>query len=253
MSSPEPASSAGRLADDARILLTLLRGRGTRGSHAERLDAFYGPQAERYDAFRERLLQGRAELMARLAVPAGAHVVELGAGTGRNLLYLDAMPGGPRIDAVARADLVDLCPSLLAVARRRFAGRPNVHVIEADACRWRPGAAVDRVYLSYALTMIPDWRAAIDNAIAMLRPGGRLGVVDFYVSAAEPEPGLARHGHFTRAFWPRWFAHDGVQLDGERLALLRERLANHELFERSAPVPYLLGLRVPYYLFVGYA
>jgi S-adenosylmethionine-diacylgycerolhomoserine-N-methlytransferase len=251
MSSLELAAAAARLADDARILLALLRGRGTRGSHAERLDAFYGPQAERYDAFRERLLNGRSELMARLAVPAGAHVVELGAGTGRNLLYLEAMSGGPGIDALARADLVDLCPSLLTVARRRFAGRPNVHVIEADACRWRPGVPVDRVYLSYALTMIPDWRAAIDNAIAMLRPGGRLGVVDFYVSAAKPAPGLAPHGRFTRAFWPRWFAHDGVQLDGERLALLRERLPDHELLERRAPVPYMLGLRVPYYLFVG--
>jgi S-adenosylmethionine-diacylgycerolhomoserine-N-methlytransferase len=253
MSVPERAAVAGRLADDARILLALLRGRGRRGSHAERLQAFYGPQSERYDAFRERLLHGRAELMARLDVPAGGHVVELGAGTGRNLLYLDETPGRCGIDALGRADLVDLCPSLLAIARRRFAGRGNVHVSEADACRWRPDAPVDRVCLSYALTMIPDWRGAIDNAVSMLRPGGRLGVVDFYVSSAAPPPGLVRHDRFTRSFWPRWFAHDGVQLDGERLAVLRERMPDHDLIERRASVPYLPRLRVPYYLFIGRA
>jgi S-adenosylmethionine-diacylgycerolhomoserine-N-methlytransferase len=253
MSAPEPAAAPGRLADDARVLLALLRGRGRRGSHAERLEAFYGGQAQRYDAFRERLLHGRAELMERLAVPAGAHVVELGAGTGRNLLYLDETSGGPGIDALNHVDLVDLCPSLLAVARRRFAGRENIHVIEADACRWRPDRSADLVYLSYALTMIPDWGRAIDNAVAMLRPGGRLGVVDFYVSRADPASSLVRHGRFTRVFWPRWFAHDGVQLDGDRLALLRERLPDHDLFERRAPVPYLPGLTVPYYLFIGRA
>jgi S-adenosylmethionine-diacylgycerolhomoserine-N-methlytransferase len=251
MSVPERAAAADRLVGDARILLALLRGRGRRGSHAERLEAFYGPQAERYDAFRERLLHGRAELMTRLAAPAGGHLVELGAGTGRNLLYLDDAPDGPGIDALGRADLVDLCPSLLAVARRRFAGRANVRVVEADACCWRPEAPVDRVYLAYALTMIPDWRGTIDNAVSMLRPGGRLGVVDFYVSSAAPPPGLVRHDRFTRSFWPRWFAHDGVQLDAERLAVLRERMPDHDLIERRAPVPYLPGLRVPYYLFIG--
>ena len=35
---------------------------------------------------------------------------------------------------------------------------------------------VDVVTFSYALTMIPDWRAAIRNAFRMLKPGGRIGV-----------------------------------------------------------------------------
>jgi hypothetical protein len=37
------------------------------------------------------------------------------------------------------------------------------------------------VYFSYALTMIADWRRALDNALAMLAPGGTLGVVDFHL------------------------------------------------------------------------
>ncbi|MCG6862759.1 MAG: hypothetical protein LJE70_16005 [Chromatiaceae bacterium] len=44
----------------------------------------------------------------------------------------------------------------------------------------------------------------IDNALSMLRPGGRLGAVDFYVSEAKLEPGLARHGTLAGMFSPRW-------------------------------------------------
>jgi S-adenosylmethionine-diacylgycerolhomoserine-N-methlytransferase len=99
--------------------------------------------------------------------------------------------------------------------------------------------------------MIPDWHAALDNALAMLKPGGVLGVVDFYVSAAKPAPGLARHGAFARFFWPRWFAHDGVRPNPEHLAALQARLPDHELHEALAPVPYLPLLRVPYYRFIG--
>ncbi|MEO7432975.1 MAG: hypothetical protein ABIR62_13320, partial [Dokdonella sp.] len=102
--------------------------------------------------------------------------------------------------------------------------------------------------LSYALTMIPDWRATIRNAITMLKPGGVLGVVDFYVSPAPPG---GSHGWLTRAFWPTWFAHDGVRLDPEHLQTLRAHVPLHEIIEARASVPYLPLARVPYYLFIG--
>jgi S-adenosylmethionine-diacylgycerolhomoserine-N-methlytransferase len=233
---------------DVRVLLHLLRGQPRRGTLGERLQAFYGPQAAHYDAFRERLLHGRAELMKRLAPAPGATLVELGAGTGRNLDFL-----GGALDALDRVDLVDLCPALLELARARTRGHPNVRVMEGDAVTYRPDRPVDCVYFSYSLTMIPDWEGALRNALAMLRPGGRLGVVDFYVSGAAPEPGLVRHGALTRWFWPRWFGHDGVHPDPAHLATLRGLLPDHVLTEHRAPVPYLPGLRVPYYCFVGVA
>jgi S-adenosylmethionine-diacylgycerolhomoserine-N-methlytransferase len=242
--------SVATLTAEFKVLLAMLRGQPNAGSHAERLEAFYAPQAGRYDAFRERLLHGRgaliADLIAARAVPPGGHLVELGAGTGRNLLFF-----GDRLATLARVDAVDLCPALISEARRRTEAMAHVRVHEADACRWQPEAPVDTVYLAYALTMIPDWEAAIDNAIAMLKPGGHLGVVDFYVSAPEPAPGLVRHSALARTFWPRWFRHDGVHLDARRLAYLRHALPDHRLVEASAPVPYLPGLRVPYYRLIG--
>jgi S-adenosylmethionine-diacylgycerolhomoserine-N-methlytransferase len=231
---------------DAQVLLHLLRGQPRRGSHAERLQAFYAPQARLYDQFRERLLHGRAELIERLSPGPGARVVELGGGTGRNLLFF-----GDRLRALESLEIVDLCPALLEQARLRTQGLPNVRVVEADATSYRPAGPVDCVYFSYSLTMIPDWRAAMDNALAMLKPNGQLGVVDFYVSAARPQPGGVRHSLLTRLFWPLWFAHDGVHLTPDRLERLRQLVPQHTCVERRGAVPYLPGLRVPYYIFIG--
>lgn len=223
---------------DMRVLHSLVRGLPRGGSHADRLQAFYAPQAAQYDSFRARLLHGRRELIALMAPRPGAHVIELGGGTGQTLGYF-----GDALATMGRVEVIDLCPALLDQARRRWAGWANVRVMEADAATYRPDGAADAVYLSYALTMMPDWRATIDNAVAMLRPGGVLGVVDFYVGA--------RHGALARWFWPRWFAHDGVRLTAEHPARLRDLLPAHVFFARRAPVPYLPGLRVPYYIFAG--
>ncbi len=237
--------STQQLRDDAKVLWQLARGQAVGGDHAERLQAFYAPQAARYDAFRERLLHGRRELMAELAPARGAHLVELGAGTGRNLGFL-----GDRLFDLS-VSLVDLCPALVAVARERVAGLPNVRVFEADAVRWQPAQRADHVLLSYALTMMPDWEGVIDNACRMLRPGGTLAVVDFYVSAAQPVDGRVRHGWLMRQGWSRWFGHDGVRLNPTHIDALAARTTRRYFSERRGPVPYLPGLRAPYYLFIG--
>lgn len=226
-------------------LLRMARGLPEADSHAARLEAFYRPQAEHYDAFRERLLAGRSRMLRALALRAGQRVVELGAGTGRNAEYIaDVVPG------LQSLTLVDLCPALLEQARRRAARWPNCRVVEADAATYRE-RNVDRVYLSYALSMMPDWRGVLDNALAMLAPDGLLGVVDFYVSEARPPRGYVTHGAWTRRFWPWWFAHDGVHLHGQVLRRLHERLDLEFLHEGRAPLPWLPGLTVPYFIFIG--
>jgi S-adenosylmethionine-diacylgycerolhomoserine-N-methlytransferase len=223
---------------DARVLLQMLRGMPARGDAASRLESFYGPQAAAYDAFRQRLLHGRSELLAGLILPPGATLVELGAGTGASLGFL-----GDRIGSLASFELVDLCPSLLAQARSRAAGFANVRVIAADACRYRPARPADCVIFSYSLSMIPDWQGALSNALAMLKPGGQLAVVDFALPSARQV--------VMRSFWRNWFAHDGVFLDDAHAAALRQLLPQHQYIEGRAPVPYLPGLRVPYYRFTG--
>ena len=107
--------------------------RGT--SHAARLESFYGGQATHYDRLRRRLLQGRRALWDALPAPADGVWVDLGGGTGRNLEYL-----GDRIRDLRKVYLVDLCASLLKVARQRIErhGWTNVEVVEADVTTFRP-------------------------------------------------------------------------------------------------------------------
>jgi S-adenosylmethionine-diacylgycerolhomoserine-N-methlytransferase len=110
-------------------------------------------------------------------------------------------------------------------------------VVHADATTYRPSEAQDCAYFSYALTMIPDWAGAIDNAIAMLRHGGVLGVVDFHLPGRVPA---------LDAFWRRWFAHDGVWLSDRHLPYLRQRLQPLFASEGRARLPFLPGPQAPY-------
>jgi S-adenosylmethionine-diacylgycerolhomoserine-N-methlytransferase len=231
---------------DSRVLWQMLRGQPRVGSAAERLQAFYAPQATRYDAFRERLLHGRSELIERLVIPPDGTAVELGGGTGSNIDRF-----GSRLERLRLYTLVDLCPALLAQARPRATRHGNGELVEADATRFRPREPVDCVFFSYALTMVDDWRAALANAVAMLKPGGMLGVVDFYVSAATPRPGFVRHSACERWLWQRWFAHDGVMLSPEHLEALSDAMPDSMRFERQGALPYVPGMSVPYYIFIG--
>jgi S-adenosylmethionine-diacylgycerolhomoserine-N-methlytransferase len=234
---------------DLKILyhLTLKPIRGK--DHAARLESFYSGQAEAYDDFRKRLLKGREEMIQAVPAPDRAVWVDMGGGTGANLEFL-----GERIAQLEKVYVVDLSPSLLAVASRRMEARgwTNAEAIEADATIWQPPEApVDVVTFSYSLTMIPDWFAAIDNAIQMLKPGGLIGVVDFYVSRKFPRDGLKRHRWFTRNFWPVWFGNDNVFPSPDHVPYLHRHFEPLHFVERMAKVPYIPFARTPYYTFVG--
>ncbi len=227
--------------------ISLARVRGD--SHTERLESFYAPQAAGYDSFRSRLLHGRQSLFDALETPTGGVWVDFGAGTGEN-----AERFGERLSGLQDAYLVDLCRSLLEVATQRVAthGWQNVKPVHGDATTFGGDLSnVDLVTFSYSLTMIPDWFAAIENAWNLLKPGGIIGVTDFYVSRKYPAEGQRRHRWGTRSCWPLWFASDNVCLNPDHLPFLQHRFETVSLQECLGRVPYLPIVRVPYYVFVG--
>ncbi len=238
------------LLSDLKVLYHMLL-RPIRGSsHAERMESFYSGQADAYDDFRRRLLQGREELYRRLASDAqGGTWVDLGGGTGSNLEFI-----GPAIERFERVYVVDLAGSLLQVAQQRAKERgwSNVETVVADATRWQPPTGeVNVVSCSYSLTMIPDWFAALENAHRMLATGGQIGVVDFYVSRKHPDQERRRHRFLTRSFWPIWFSGDNVFPSPDHLPFLAWRFKQQWLSEQRAKIPYLPLVRAPYYQFQG--
>jgi S-adenosylmethionine-diacylgycerolhomoserine-N-methlytransferase len=238
------------LAGDLRVLGQLVAApfRSRDGDHGARMEAFYAAQAEHYDDFRRRLLHGREAMMGALDLAPGAVLVDMGGGTGANLEFLPP----ETLAALGHVYVVDLSESLLAMARARAErhGWTNVSAVHGDALAFDPGVPVDAVTFSYSLTMIPDWIGALDHARSLLaRRGGRLGVVDFYVSRRWPDRG-ARHGWLGRTLWPAWFCLDDVFLNADllpRLATLSHEVHRHE---GLGSVPYL-PFRAPYFWFVG--
>ncbi len=236
------------LASDLRVIWHMAFAKGKGDSHGERLEAFYRQQADAYDDFRRRLLHGRKEMMEALEVHEGARGVDMGGGTGSNFEYL-----GERRQRFRDVALVDLSPSLLRVADERIRrnGWDNVRTVHADATTYQPeDGPVDVVTFSYSLTMIPDWFRAIDHAHAILKPGGVIGVTDFYVARKWPGERV-RHSWFTRSFWPLWFGTDNVFLSPDHLPYLQARFQTLKLEERRGKMPYMLGLKAPYYIYVG--
>ena len=187
--------------------------------------------------------------MRAMPVAPGGTWIDVGGGTGRNIEAL-----GPDLQRLGRVVIVDLCRSLLDVSRQRVARHnwTHVHLVQADATAAfaRPGSA-DVITFSYALTMIPDWYSALERATEALKPGGHIGVVDFYVSRRHPDAGTRGHGWLTRHGWPAWFDRDGVRPNPDHVPYLRRHFETLWLSEHAGPVPYLPGVRVPWYLFVG--
>ena len=234
---------------DLRVVWHLVA-RPVRGTtHQERLESFYSGQADDYDAFRERLLHGRNELIDRLVFPVAGTWMDIGAGTGRNVLH-----AGRRTKTLRKITLVDLSPSLLEVAQRNLsdANIDQAEFLLADATRIeQPDESVDLVTFSYSLTMIPDWFAAIDEAYRILKPGGTIGVTDFFVSRKYASKSRRQHGWLNRTFWTLWFAADNVFLSGDHPAMLEHQFEVERFDERAGKVPYLPLIRAPYYIFVG--
>jgi S-adenosylmethionine-diacylgycerolhomoserine-N-methlytransferase len=246
----ESMSKMRRIAADLKILKSLALGGSRSGSHADKLESFYASQAEYYDEFRKRLLPGRREMVRAIPFKPGDVWVDLGGGTGANLEEIQA-----DIASLKSVYVVDLASSLLNICQRRVQrhGWTNVHAVCADASAFIPAEQLaDVVSFSYSLTMMPDWQRVLEHAIKILRPGGVLAMVDFYLSADDPVDGRPHHSLLKRRFLRRWFAHDQVWLGPERLDFATRRSNFFKLHESSAKLPWLPLVKVPWFYLIAF-
>lgn len=158
------------------------------GSHAEHMDGIYRYQRYIYDASRKFYLLGRDRMIAGLNVPDGGTVLEVGCGTGRNLIL------AARRYPKAHLYGFDISRMMLETAKANIAKAglsSRITVAEGDASEFSGEALFgvpefDRVYISYAVSMIPPWRAAIAEGYKAVKPGGSLNIVDFGQQAGLP-------------------------------------------------------------------
>lgn len=115
----------------------------------------------------------RRSFLADVRLPAGAHVVDVGCGTGVLTRMLARWTG------IATVVGVDVAPLLLERARTLAAGVPGVTFAQGDACALPfDDGTVDAVVFDSALSHIADTARALTEAHRVLRPGGRLAVFD---------------------------------------------------------------------------
>jgi S-adenosylmethionine-diacylgycerolhomoserine-N-methlytransferase len=163
------------------------------------IEGYYRWHARIYDATRWSFLFGRTAIlreMAKLATPA--RILEVGCGTGKNLVTL--CRSFPR----AQVTGIDLSQTMLDVARRKAAPYGSrIRLLQGAYGAAQTGDGnYDLVLFSYALSMFnPGFEEAITTAHRDLAPGGHVAVVDF---------------HDTRfPLFARWMGVHHVRMDGQ--------------------------------------
>ena len=145
----------------------------------ERLKRVWEKEAPNYDrrmSFFERVLfeDGREWVCSR----ASDEVLEVAVGTGRNFIFY---PQGVRLTGI------DLSPAMLEIARKRAEKLGlDADLKEGEARQLPfPDAAFDSVVCTLCLCNIPDDRMAITEMKRVLRPGGRLLLLDHVRSSSK--------------------------------------------------------------------
>ena len=154
------------------------------------MDRIYRKQTAIYDLTRKYYLHGRDVLLEEIERESTGRVLEVGCGTARNLIVLHC-----RCPAFELYGL-DASRVMLEVGERKLARRGNpqnlrlVHGLAENASPALFGVCepFDTVFFSFSLSMIPDWEAGLIAALASLKPGGRLYVVDFGDLSGLPAP-----------------------------------------------------------------
>lgn len=148
----------------------------------EKMDRMYRYQRYFYDVSRKYYLLGRDLLIDEMELNPGQRILEVGCGTGRNLLILASKH--PECEFYG----LDASAEMLESARLKLSrnGHPEVRLETALADdfgfeeTFGLEKAFDAIFFSYSISMIPTWRNSIENALKNLEHGGKLYFVDFF-------------------------------------------------------------------------
>lgn len=197
-------------------------------AHAELMDGIYRYQRWIYDLSRKFFLLGRDRLIGALAAQPNDTILEVACGTGRNLAKIAERYPGTRLYGF------DLSDEMLKSANRTLNGRAVL--AHADACTFDGKASFgvetfDRIIISYGLSMMPGWQAALATAASHLSPGGSLHVVDFGGQTGLPE----WFGRLLRAWLAKFHVSPREDISDvlSQLAAQHDGTAEHKVLYRD--------------------
>lgn len=156
----------------------------------EKMDRMYRYQRYFYDTTRKFYLFGRDKLIAQMDVQPGENVLEVGCGTGRNLIILAKKhPKSNFFGLDASSEMLKTAQMKADAAKA--SENIDLQVALADDFTYdgtfKLAEPFDSIYFSYSITMIPPWRESIENALSNVKPGNKVYIVDFYDQAKLPK------------------------------------------------------------------
>jgi len=162
----EQVAGAPTAAQDQRRLQAALAARRTMSQE------FFSSSAGQWDRLRDELFGDRFHLSALAALADAEWVVgDLGCGTGQASAAIAPF--------VARVVAVDASAAMLQAARRRLQGVPNVELRRGDLEALPIDTArLDAATLMLVLHHVAEPQRALAEASRVLKPGGRLVLVD---------------------------------------------------------------------------
>ena len=148
----------------------------------EQMDSMYRYQRYFYDATRKYYLLGRDKLIAQMNIQPDENILEVGCGTGRNLIILAKKY--PRTNFYG----LDASSAMLKTAQDKIdaLNLKNIRLKTALADDFEHRKTFDSekpfdaIFFSYSISMIPTWKESIANALTNLAHGGSFYIVDFY-------------------------------------------------------------------------
>src|SRR5438034_7347286 len=145
----------------------------------EKMDRTYRIQRYFYDFTRKYYLLGRDRLIAEMAIKHGDNVLEIGCGTGRNLIILaKKYPDTHFFGLDASAAMLETAQ--VKIDAKNLSNIEQVTALADDFTydqTFNLEKPFDAIFFSYSISMIPPWRESIENALKNLKPGGMLYIV----------------------------------------------------------------------------
>jgi len=151
------------------------------------MDRMYRFTRHVYDATRAYYLLGRDRMLAKVVTNPATATLEVGCGTARNLIKLARRPEpGLLCGLDASQEMLDTAAASIARAGVPATGHERIRLrqglaeqLDARAMFGRE-EPFDTIFFSYCLSMVPTWPGAIEAALANLKPGGTMLIVDFW-------------------------------------------------------------------------
>jgi S-adenosylmethionine-diacylgycerolhomoserine-N-methlytransferase len=132
-------------------------------------------------------LLGRDRMLAKVVTNPSTATLEVGCGTARNLIKLARRPDpGLLCGLDASQEMLDTAAASIARAGVPAAGHERIRLRQGLAERldaktmFGRDEPFDTIFFSYCLSMVPTWPGAIEAAMANLKTGGHLVIVDFW-------------------------------------------------------------------------